>query len=55
LKASGASGDEVVQRRIALELSFPDTIIVWRANAPRRLEPQLDAVREIARELHSAA
>jgi DNA-binding transcriptional LysR family regulator len=46
---------DVVQRPISPEVSFPDTIIVWRAKPPRRLDPQLDAVREIARELRSAA
>jgi DNA-binding transcriptional LysR family regulator len=54
LQASGVIGDEVVQRRIAPGLLFPDTIVVWQANSPRGLDPQLDAVRQIARELRTA-
>jgi hypothetical protein len=55
LKMTIEIGDEVVERRIDPEVTFPDTIIVWRANPPRGLAPQLEAVREIARELRAAA
>jgi DNA-binding transcriptional LysR family regulator len=55
LKMTIEIGDEVVERRIDPEVTFPDTIIVWRANPPRGLDPQLEAVREIARELRAAA
>jgi DNA-binding transcriptional LysR family regulator len=55
LRATVEIGDQVVERRIDPELMFPDTIIVWRANPPRGLDPQLAAVREIARDLRAAA
>jgi hypothetical protein len=54
LRATIEIGDKVVERRIDPEITFPDTIIVWRANPPRGFDPQLAAVREIARDLRAA-
>lgn len=50
----GLNENGVVTRALDRVLPSPDTIVAWRANAPRRLQTRLAAVREIARELHEA-
>jgi DNA-binding transcriptional LysR family regulator len=51
----GEEGRLVVGRRLDPPLRLPDTVVAWRASAPRRLRSQLGLVREAARELHQSA
>lgn len=45
----------VVWRRLDPAPEWPETIVGWRAQAPRQLQPRLAAIREVARELRSAS
>jgi DNA-binding transcriptional LysR family regulator len=46
---------EVVGIPLDPPVSYPDTIVAWRADPPRQLSRHLDAVREAASELFGAA
>ena len=51
-KGMGEAGRDVIRRPLDPQLSLPDTIVAWRANAPQQLQMRLPEVREIARELY---
>jgi DNA-binding transcriptional LysR family regulator len=46
-------GGTVVRRGLDPPLTMPDTVVAWRANPPRLLQPTLAAVVEIARRLRT--
>jgi DNA-binding transcriptional LysR family regulator len=50
-----AEGRSLVHRPLDPEILLPDLIVAWRANAPRRLQSLLAAVRESAAVLYAAA
>jgi DNA-binding transcriptional LysR family regulator len=51
----GDEGRNLVGRPLDPPLSLPDTVVAWRASAPRGLRSLLSGVREAARALHAEA
>jgi DNA-binding transcriptional LysR family regulator len=51
----GDEGRDFVRRPLDPPLRLPETVVAWRANAPRRVRSLLVAVRDVARALHAEA
>jgi DNA-binding transcriptional LysR family regulator len=47
-------GSIVIRRPLEPALTMPDMVVAWRADPPGRLKEKLDAVRGVAKALHSA-
>jgi DNA-binding transcriptional LysR family regulator len=45
------AGSIVIRRPLGPPVAMPDTVVAWRADAPRHLEPGLATVRAVAKEL----
>jgi len=54
LSELGDAGRDVVGRPLDPPVRLPGTVVAWRANPPRHLQPLLATVRESARALHAA-
>lgn len=52
VKDATEAGRDVVRRPLDPQLSMPDTIVAWRANAPRQFQRHLADVQALARELY---
>jgi DNA-binding transcriptional LysR family regulator len=52
---SRAISDEVINLPLDPAVSYPDTIVAWRASPPRTLSGRIEAVRAAAAELYRAA
>jgi DNA-binding transcriptional LysR family regulator len=55
LSELGDEGRNLVGRPLEPAVRMPETVVAWRASAPRRLRSLISAVRESARALHSEA